>query len=217
MRVEAVMFDLDGTLLNTLEDLANSMNTVLKKAGLPVHPLESYKMFIGSGVDTLVRKALPREVADVETPRYLQMMEQEYDRNWAARTRPYPGIEELLDFLTGNRYKLAVFSNKPDAFVKLCVKRFLNDWHFTEIVGAQPSVPLKPDPAAALGIAGRMAVAPARFLYLGDSGIDMRTAAAAGMFPAGALWGFREAAELQANGAKILLNRPEELIDRLKG
>ena len=214
MKVSAVLFDLDGTLLDTLGDIAASMNAVLSGKGYPAHPAQLYRKFIGDGIETLVRRALPAGSADADLVAALRgMMRDEYSRRWADTTRPYPGVEALLDGLAARGTPMAVLSNKPDEFTKKMCDHYFKRWRFPIVIGESPALPKKPDPAAALHIARTLNRAPSEFIYLGDSGTDMATAAAAGMYPAGALWGFRDAGELLANGARALLERPEDLLD----
>lgn len=217
MKWKAVLFDLDGTLLDTLADLGDAMNRVLSRHGFAVHDYESYKSFIGNGMANLVRRTLPGDVAgEAAITAFLKELRAEYDSHWADKTVPYPGVGELLAFLQKRQLKLAVLSNKNDEFIKKMVERLLPEAVFAVVAGAKPGVPLKPDPAAALDIAARLELAPADFIYLGDSGVDMETARAAGMYPAGVLWGFRKADELLESGAKILLKHPGELQDFLE-
>jgi len=192
------------------------MNAVLAYHSLNPHGIEAYKYFVGNGIEQLVRRALPDDRADTETVgRCVVELREEYGRRWACKTKLYDGIPELLDSLAGNAIKTAILSNKPDAFTRLAVHHFLSDWHFELIAGALPGVPNKPDPTGALRIAEKLRISPDKFLYLGDSDVDMKTALAAGMFPVGAAWGFRPAAELAANGARIVIDRPEDLLDLL--
>jgi phosphoglycolate phosphatase len=142
----------------------------------------------------------------------LLAMRAEYSSRWRENTRPYEGIPELLDALRDLQVRMAILSNKADDFTREMVRILLPHWVFDAVVGARPDVPKKPDPAAALKIARGLAISPVRILYLGDSGVDMQTARAAGMFPAGALWGFRTAAELKASGAQTLIRRPMDLV-----
>jgi phosphoglycolate phosphatase len=217
MRFTAVLFDLDGTLLNTLDDLADSMNAVLASRGYPTHPTERYRWFVGDGVELLVRRTLPQALendeAVVESCR--AQMREEYGRRWKRLSRPYPGVSALLDGLTGRAIRIAILSNKPDAFVGEIARHFFGAWEFAAARGARPEVPRKPDPAAALAIARDIGEAPGAFLYVGDTNTDMETAVAAGMFPVGALWGFRDEKELRDAGASALAARPEEVIDLL--
>jgi len=145
----------------------------------------------------------------------IEMLRRTYEGNWNVKTCPYPGIPDLLDGLTTRGFKLTVLSNKPHDFTLKIVNRLLSAWRFDAVVGERPPVPRKPDPAAALEIAGRLGIVPARFLYMGDTDTDMKTAHAAGMYAIGVLWGFRTAEELMANGAKMLLSKPSELLELL--
>lgn len=213
---KAVLFDLDGTLLDTLADLSNSMNSVLERYGWPTHGPERYKYLIGDGVENLVRQALPESRRDETTlAACIKMMREEYGRRWAETTRPYPGVPELLDGLAARNMLMAILSNKMDDFAQLTVARLLPGWSFQVVQGARPGVPKKPDPAAALNIAAALELSPAEFLYLGDTGTDMATAVAAGMVPVGVLWGFRPAEELTASGARFLLQQPADLLKLL--
>lgn len=216
MSWSAVLFDLDGTLLNTLEDLADSMNAVLRGHGFPEHPVDAYRYFVGEGTEQLVRRTLPGGEPETElVRRCLLDLEAEYGRRWAAKTRPYPGVPELLDALEARGLPKAVFSNKPDPFTRLTVSRLLASWRFHPVRGARPEVPRKPDPAGALAIAAELGAAPATCLYIGDTSTDMQTATAAGMYPVGATWGFRTAEELTDSGARRLIDRPAQLLELL--
>jgi len=213
----AVLFDLDGTLLDTLDDLAESMNAVLVGLGAPTHGRERYRILIGDGVDELVRGALPAgRVTDELVARGVAEMRREYGRRWDAKTRPYPQIEELLDALVSRAVPLAILSNKPHDLVLRIVARLLDRWPFDPVLGARASTPKKPDPTAALAAARSRGIAPGRWLCVGDSGGDMQTARAAGMVAVGVLWGFRDEAELRASGARALIARPLELLDLLE-
>jgi len=216
MQFKAVLFDLDGTLLDTLGDLANSMNGVLERRGFPRHERQLYQQFVGDGMEVLVRRALPEtHQGEQLVQACLLAMREEYGVRWRETTRPYAGIPELLDALTRCRLTMAILSNKPDDFTREMVGALLAPWRFDAVVGARPEVPKKPDPTMALAIAHDLAIPPARMVYLGDSGTDMRTAVSAGMFPVGALWGFRGADELEANGARVLISRPMDLLKLL--
>lgn len=215
-RLDAVMFDLDGTLLDTLTDLANAMNRALIDSGFPAHPAESYKYFVGDGVDTEASRALPETARDSETiTKVAESSEDYYASCWRENTHPYPGIPELLNALSQHNLILTILSNKPDHFTKQMVAELLPDWRFRIVRGALPDVPIKPDPAAALQIADQIGIPPENFLYLGDTNTDMQTANNAGMFPVGCLWGFRTADELNQNGAKTLIQDPTDIIQVL--
>jgi phosphoglycolate phosphatase len=214
MKFLALIFDMDGTLLNTLDDIANSMNAVLKRNGFPQHPVECYRKYVGGGIGELVLRALPDGHEDAGRSGALaEQMREEYSRRWAETTRLYPGVDRMLDGLSIRGLRFSILSNKPDEFTVEMCRFFLSSWDFEFVMGASPSFPKKPDPAAALHIARGMGLESDVFVYLGDSGTDMKTAVSAGMYPAGALWGFRDADELRANGAKVLLKRPEDILE----
>jgi len=210
---DAVIFDLDGTLADTLTDIAAAMNRVLAAHGLPEHEPAAYKLMIGCGLRNLVREALPPERRDDETVAscHAEMMA-DYGRRCLEATRPYEGVPELLAHLADEEIALAVLSNKADELTQRIVAALFAPDIFAEVVGRRPDLPAKPDPAAALLIAERLGAAPERVAYLGDSGVDMRTATAAGMIAIGVTWGFRDRAELEAGGARLILDHPLELV-----
>ena len=214
MRCKAVLFDLDGTLLDTLDDLADSMNQVLADMGYPQHRTEDYRYFVGDGMEMLVSRALPPEARKGHVvARGLAAMEAEYGRRWSCTTRPYAGVPAMLDELQSRQTLMAILSNKPEDFTRLTVSTLLKSWSFDAVCGARPGVPKKPDPAAALEIAARLRVRPSECLYLGDTATDMKTACRAGMYAVGALWGFRGAAELEAGGAQALVEGPADFLE----
>jgi phosphoglycolate phosphatase len=209
----AVLFDLDGTLLDTLADLGASMNRALARLGFLPHPVGSYKTFVGEGVSVLAQRALPPDRRDEASVKAcVEAMGEEYAIHWMDATRPYDGIAELLSGLAKRTIKLAILSNKPHAMTRLLVAHFFPQTRFDSVNGARDGVPKKPHPIGALTIAQQLKIAPEHFLYLGDSGVDMETATSAGMFPVGALWGFRDEQELLIHGAKALIKHPLELL-----
>ncbi len=213
MKFRAVIFDLDGTLMNSLEDLADAMNLVLERNRLPTHDLAAYKYFVGDGIEMLVRRALPFEVAgENDFQRFVREMQGEYASRRLLKTRPYPGVPETLAAFAAAGLAMAVLSNKPDEACREIIKALLPDIGFRVVLGATPERPKKPDPAAALEIASRLDIPPGDFFFIGDTSIDMQTAIAAGMFPVGALWGFRPAEELISAGAKVLTAEARHLI-----
>ncbi|GEM_PF-23583 len=213
MNFEAVIFDLDGTLLDTLQDIANAANAVLEDRGFPIHPPERYKPWIGKGAGNLVRRALPADRRDAGVVEDVsRAVREEYGKRWADATAPYPGVPAMLDALEARGIPFAVLSNKPHEFTMRCVERFLSRSRFAAVAGAKPDVPAKPDPVAALDIASVLGASPGAILYVGDTDTDMKTAVNAGMIPAGVLWGFRDEAELRDAGARHLLPAPSDLI-----
>jgi phosphoglycolate phosphatase len=216
MKFEGIIFDLDGTLLDTLEDIADTANQMLRKHGFPTHALQEYRYLVGDGIKTLVFRALPPESRQEEMiGNCLITYREYYDRHWNVHTKPYQGVVELLKALRKKPLKTAVLSNKKHEFTVRCAQTFLPEHDFALILGHREGSVLKPNPVNALEIAKNLGIAPDRFLFLGDTGIDMQTALAANMFPVGALWGFREKEELLQSGAKAIISQPLELLKLL--
>jgi len=216
MTYKAIIFDLDGTLLNTLDDLGNAVNRVLSDRGFPPHAIEKYRSFIGDGVQKLIIRSLPEQNRSEDTVHAcIESFLEDYYTNRNRDTRLYEGVPELLDALKERGLKTAVLSNKPHDSTTLCVAELLQRWRFDAALGHRDGTPLKPDPGGALEISQCLDIPPEEFLFLGDSGVDMETARAAGMFPVGALWGFRDAEELRENGAKALISHPLEVLNLL--
>ncbi len=214
MTHKAVIFDLDGTLLDSLQDLAEAANRSLADCGFPTHPLEAYRYFVGDGLQTLIRRILPE---DARTERNMEQVQerfrQDYGRNWNVRSRLYRGIGEMLDHLATNGVAMNILSNKPHDFTGACVRHYLATWPFVQVLGNRPGIARKPDPAGALEIAASLEMEPEEIVFLGDTATDMETASRAGMYPVGALWGFRTADELRKSGAGLLIDRPAQLLD----
>jgi phosphoglycolate phosphatase len=213
MEFDGVIFDLDGTLVDTLEDIGDAMDRVLALEGAPGHTYEEYRYLIGHGIRTLVTEALPAELrSDERVARCYERMIEDYGRNSLVKTRPYAGVPELVRALRAGGVPLAIHSNKSDALTRDIVAALLDLDDFVMVHGARPDAPLKPDPAVALAIAARFGLPPARVVYLGDSLVDMRTATAAGMIPVGASWGFRTRDELVESGADVVIDAPLDLL-----
>jgi phosphoglycolate phosphatase len=216
MTVRLVLFDLDGTLVDSLQDLADSMNAVLAARGFPVHPVEPYRRFVGDGVTNLVRRALPAGSGDEETvAACVAEMREQYGLRLIGATRPYPGIPELLAELGARRLKTAVLSNKPDRATRTLVAMLFPDYAFDAVRGALPEVPLKPDPTSAIELCAGLGVGPRETLYVGDTDTDMATGRAAGMVTVGVAWGFRDVNELRDAGAWRVVRSPLDLIELL--
>ena len=209
--IRAVLFDLDGTLADSLADLANATNWALAQLGCPTHPAESYRYFVGDGARELCVRALPADKQNL-VDETLRLMRERYDAHCFDMTNLYAGIPELISALVERHFSLAVLSNKPDVFTKRVIARYFNPSPFTVVRGQLPNVPLKPDPTAARQIAQELGVPPAQWLYLGDTNTDMRTARAAGLHAVGVLWGFRYRQELVESGAEHIVTRPQEVL-----
>ena len=213
MKYKAALFDLDGTLLDTLRDIADSVNKALSSLGFPEHDIDAYKYFVGDGEDILAFRALPEDRRDTSmVNKVLKLFQESYSIHWGDYTHPFPGIPEMLDSMTDAGVRMAICSNKGQRFVEATVSALLPKWHFDVVLGAQPSVPTKPNPKGVLHIAAQMKLKPIDFLYLGDSGVDMKTAVAAGMYPVGVLWGYRKAEELLPAGAIALVKKPADVL-----
>ena len=215
MRFAAAIFDLDGTLIDSLADIGTSMNRALAAHDLPTHPIERYREFVGEGVEVLARKATgdhpTLQAAVLATYRGL------YADNLFGHTMPYAGISELLAELRTLPIRLAVLSNKPHVSTQRLVAALFADVPFAAVYGQRVEVPRKPDPAAALQIARDLSVDPKNCVFIGDSAIDMRTANAAGMFAVGVTWGFKSRDELTDFGAHAVIDVPHELLGVLQG
>ena len=212
----AIIFDLDGTLLDTLDDIADSVNRMLNEEGLPTHTVDAYRFFIGDGWRMLVSRALPEDQRSDERIEFCSARSREiYHENWNRKTRAYAGIADLMEGLQEKGIPRAVLSNKPHDFALRYAEAYLGRWKFEAILGYSDRFPPKPDPTAALEIAARIGVAPANFLFVGDSAVDMQTAHAAGMHAVGAAWGFRGAEELKSSGCHTLVHHPLEIFPLL--
>jgi phosphoglycolate phosphatase len=213
VQFDAAIFDLDGTLADTLEDLADATNRLLVSEHFPAHDHAWYRLSIGNGVRQLVTSAIPAERQTEETiSTYVGRMMADYDEHCLVRTRLYDGIAEALSALRADGVRLAVNSNKPDAPTRRIVEALIAPGTFGAVMGARADVPLKPDPAAARLISDRFGISPSRMVYIGDSRVDMLTAAGAGMIAVGVSWGFRTKAELVENGAVVVLDHPRDLL-----
>lgn len=197
------IFDLDGTLVYTLDDIAMTMNGFLESHGWPGHTVEAYRMMVGRGLSNLIRAAVPPEHADRAAELYPAVFAM-YEAIGVGSSRPYPGAAAALTELAAAGAPLAVVSNKPEPFTVDMVKALFPGVPFASVHGGRDGVPSKPDPAAALEAAKACGFAPADCAFVGDSDVDMKTAVAAGMVPVGAAWGFRGEGELRAAGAVII-------------
>ena len=212
MTIGAVIFDLDGTLVDSLDDLADSVNAALAERGLPTHARDAYRYFVGDGIPALVRRALGERGDAASLEACVSAVRREYATRWDRKTRPYAGMVEALAALRARGVRLAVLSNKPHALVMKIVERFFAAGAFYASLGAESGFDRKPDPRGAIEVARRLDVMPKRCMYVGDSSIDMQTARAASMLPVGAVWGFRGAAELLDSGATHLVESPDAIV-----
>jgi phosphoglycolate phosphatase len=210
---QLVIFDLDGTLLDTIEDLANSVNFALKKNGFQLHAVETYRRFVGNGVTKLIERALPDDKKNAET---IERVKKDFILHYIPHsedyTRPYTGIPELLAALHQKGIQLAVASNKVHEATERIIKHFFPDIPFSVVLGQQEGIPVKPDPAIMLSILKQTAIPKEAVLYVGDSGVDVLTARNADLPFVAVLWGFRPKEELEAKGAVRFVQSPDEIL-----
>lgn len=212
-----VIFDLDGTLLNTIDDLGAATNFALRVCGYPEHNLSSYPMFVGNGVLRLIERALPEDERSAENAtRMREKFTEYYDIHCTDLTSPYPGITEMLHRLKDLGVKLAVASNKYQSAVEKLIGYFFPDIEWAAVEGQKEGVPTKPDPSIVFEILAKSPARKSKVLYVGDSGVDMETARRACVDSAGVTWGFRPVKELRDFHADNIVNSPEEIITIVK-
>ncbi|TLS72719.1 HAD family hydrolase [Aliarcobacter thereius] len=208
---KTVIFDLDGTLLDSIYDIAVCMNESLESLNLETYSIDEYKYFVGYGVDELVLNVLKNNLELKE--KLVKKFKEIYDEKLHSNTKPYDGIYSLLDGLVNINCNLAVLSNKPDLMTKEYVKINFKDYPFLEVHGQRSDIPKKPDPKAAINIAKRLNIPCEKIFFVGDTKVDMQTAKSAGMIAIGVLWGFRNEKELKENGADFIVNHPLEILE----
>ncbi|MBR6601647.1 MAG: HAD family hydrolase [Bacteroidaceae bacterium] len=213
MNKQLVIFDLDGTLLDTVADLANATNQALVRCGYPPHPTEAYYRFVGNGINKLFARALPEEARTEENVQHIRaLFIPYYNEHNADDSRPYPGIVELLTHLQNQGIRLAVASNKYQQATAKLVGHFFPDIRFAAVYGQREGIPIKPDPAIVNDILSVTGISRARALYVGDSGVDMQTARNASVESAGVIWGFRDEEELRVNGADHIIHNAKDIL-----
>lgn len=213
MKYKALIFDLDGTLVNSLEDIADAMNKVLEDNHYPTHDYSAYNLFIGHGLLSLVEKALPEnKKTTTEITRCFNDFMDFYTANCVQKTNAYPQVFELLDTLKSKNIPIAILSNKADALTKKIVATLFPDY-FKIVQGLTTEALKKPNPSAAIAISETWKIPSYQIIYVGDSGVDMQTATNAKMYAVGVSWGFRTVEELQENGASQIIKSPIELLE----
>ncbi len=211
--MKAIIFDLDGTLLDSLKDIALCMNQVLDEYNYPTHEISAYNYFVGDGALILTQNALPKHSTQKEIDKVLARFKEVYDLGIHKHTKPYSGILELLDKIDSTNLKVGVLSNKPHKFTLKYVEEFFGGFNITEVHGQKEGVAKKPDPTAALTIAHRFEIEPKDIVYVGDTATDIKTAKNAGFKSIGVLWGFRTLEELIENGADYITKEPKDIWD----
>ncbi len=217
--IKGVIFDLDGTILNTIDDLADSMNYMLRHFGYPEHSELFYHMqAVGSGAKNYVKNCLPEEIRanDEQVEKCLNFYKTYYNEHSSIKTKPYDGIAEAMQFLTDENIQIAILSNKPDEPVKVLAKQWFSEFNIPCVYGEREGIPRKPDPQGPLTVAEEMGLSPEEVAFIGDSDVDIKTGLNAGMVAIGVLWGFRTKEQLKAAGAEYLVETPEKLVSLIK-
>lgn len=211
--IKAVLFDLDGTIADTLMDLADSANHVLQQNGYPTHNTECYKVFVGNGIAKLIERVLPEQDRTQQNVLNLKTQFVEYyTKHYCDKTKPYKGVPQMLDALKQRGIKIAVVTNKAQPMAQAVVDRLYGK-NFCSVYGQREDMPTKPNPALTILAMSDLSVEPSQCLFVGDSNVDIYNAINSGAYPVGVLWGFRSEEELKAAGAKAILSRPEQLLE----
>ncbi len=213
MAIKAIVFDLDGTLINSLPDIMYSVNLMLAENNFPQHDLEAYRYFVGSGIEALARKSLPQNISEAHFLKCYTRLKILYEQNQINKTTVYHAIESLLQKLIDLKLNINILSNKPDVFTQEVVQHFFGKYRFRVILGASDQFPRKPNPEALIHILQLNQITTDECLYVGDSNVDMETAKRAGVKAVGVSWGFREKNELLQSGAHHIIDHPMELLD----
>ena len=209
---KSLIFDLDGTLINSLYDIALSMNKVLEKHNYPIHDMDKYNYFVGDGAFILVKNALPINISEEEINIVLKSFIEIYEQNTHNNTKPYEGIYEMLNELESMKIKKAVLSNKPHKFTLKYVENLFNNFEFLEVHGQKTDIPKKPDPTMAKEIATKLNTLCEDVIFVGDTATDIKTAKNANMKSIGVAWGFRPVEELKEAGADFIAYSPMDII-----
>jgi len=215
MKIEGVIFDLDGTLVNTIEDIAGAANMMFARNDLPEHDLDYYLRWIGNGAVKFVERAYGEPLDRDRLMAYVSEFKEIYAENLHNRSHVYQGIPELLDELVGRGIRISVLSNKPHLLTKRVCDFYLGRWPFDPVFGQREKVPRKPDPAAAFEIAQGWGIDPARILFVGDSDNDILTAQAAGMVPLGVSWGYGRLVSDPVEGMGKLIHNPWGILEHI--
>lgn len=215
MKEKAIIFDMDGTLIDSLKDIAICANRVLEEFELPIHPLEDYKYFVGGGALVLIENCTPKNLEEEKLQKVLKRFLEIYDTKLQGNTKPYEGINELLKQLDKKDIKVGILSNKPHEFTLKYAQKFFSEFNILEIHGQKKNIPKKPNPKAAIDIAKAFNIPCEDILFVGDSDVDMQTAKNASMQAVGVSWGFRGVEELIENGADFIVKTPKDILDLL--
>ncbi len=212
MDIEGVIFDLDGTLVHTIEDISGAANKMFEKHGLPTHDVSHYLKWIGNGAVKFIEKALTTDVEEKQLMAYVAEFKEIYGQNLHHKSKVYDGIPDVLDELESRSIKLSILSNKPHRLTRIVSDYYLSKWPFNPVFGQRETVPRKPDPSAAIEISKIMGLDPERILFIGDSDNDILTAMAAGMVPLGVSWGYGRLVNEPVSGMGELISQPADIL-----
>ncbi len=211
MEIKAVIFDLDGTLIDSIEDIADANNQMLSEFGFPEHEVKEYIKWIGNGARLLVEASLPPKERGEDITIYLNKYKERYQKNIHNKTKLFSGIDKVLDMLTEQGIPMAINTNKPQALTDVVVDFYFKKWQFKNVIGHSNAFPRKPDPKGALHFAKQVNCNPGEVLLIGDSVVDIQTAQAAGMVPLGVSWGYGRPG-IEGNTIKVV-NSPNEILE----
>ena len=213
MKIEGIIFDLDGTLVDTIDDIGDSTNILLRRHGFDPYTKEDFLRWIGSGAARFIQDAMGEKVPREQLKAYVMEFREIYDDNLHNRSQLYEGVIGMLNELEYQGMKLSILSNKPHDLTKKVVEHYLSAWPFDPVFGQREEVPRKPDPAAAFEMAGMMKLKPRNILFVGDSQGDLECAKAAGMIPIGVTWGYGQLGTEHGNEQVKIIKHPQELLD----
>lgn len=214
MQVKGIIFDLDGTLVDSIEDLGDAANSLFKKHGYPTYERADFIHWIGNGASKFIQNGIGSVINKDDLLDYVSEFKELYLKNLTVKTQLYEGVDILLDEVARRDIKISLLSNKPDLHTKKIADHFLSSWPFSQIEGQKEDVPRKPDPSSALRIAEKMKLKPDNILFIGDSAGDIKTALAAGMIPVWVSWGYGDPDASEKSKA-IIVKEPEEILSLL--
>lgn len=215
MKIEGIIFDLDGTLIDSIDDLGDAANILFARHGYPEHKKSDFIQWIGDGTARFIQNGIGNVIDKKELKDYVSEYKQIYLENLHVKTRLYEGVNILLDELGRRRLKLSVLSNKPDIHTLKLVDHFFSEWSFECVAGQKEGIPRKPDPSSALAMAAEMGISPEKILFIGDSAGDIKTALSAGMVPVWVSWGYGNP-EAEIKSQSIIVKEPEEILSLLR-
>ena len=216
MRIKAIIFDLDGTLIDSIPDIADAANRVMANHDFPVHDPSCYVEWIGNGALKLLQRAVPVDIRDKDLNEILKEYLEIHTGNCTNKTRLYTGIDKILNHANEQNISISILTNKPHVVTRKVCEKYLSNWKFDFILGQMQGFPKKPDPGRAMEIAGNLNFSTDEMLFIGDSDTDMKTGVAAGMVPVGVTWGYGSRDSLISAGTKHLMNDTKELLEFLK-